>query len=117
MVKLAVVMPNNRKVHVQSIAKSWGRERLAEDIVNLKNQIHEASDREQKLQVCKRRLEAEVQALQSNLNKAEEILHKKTCTSSPNKYGTFLKSRLRMLMYMLVFKPKEANTEGCNPGC
>ncbi|GMH38321.1 hypothetical protein BSKO_06205 [Bryopsis sp. KO-2023] len=80
------ILPHNsRKVHIQSIAKSRPRERLAEDLISLKEQLRQAQDREQKLQVGKRRVEGELHAVRCNLNKAEEILRQRSRGSSPNK--------------------------------
>lgn len=86
----------SRRIHVQSIAKSRGREQLAEEVVSLKEQLQQAQDREQKLQVSKRRADSEIQSLRSNLSKAEDILRNRSHSSSPNRLVPLFSAKQRL---------------------
>ena len=66
-----------KKVHVQSLARNKRPEALAEDVVNLKQELNRAKDEAKLALTEKRRLEAEVVKLKQSLLKSEELMNNK----------------------------------------
>lgn len=66
-----------KKVHVQSLARNKHPEALAEDVVNLKQELNRAKDEAKLALTEKRRLEAEVVKLKQSLLKSEELMNNK----------------------------------------
>jgi hypothetical protein len=64
-------------VHVQSLARNKRPEALAEDVVNLKQELNRAKDEAKLALTEKRRLEAELVKAKQSLLKSEELMNNK----------------------------------------
>lgn len=67
----------SKKVHVQSLARNKRPEALAEDVVNLKQELSRAKDEAKLALTEKRRLEAELVKAKQSLLKSEELMNNK----------------------------------------
>ena len=70
----------SKKVHVQSLARNKRPEALAEDVVNLKQELNRAKDEAKLALTEKRRLEAELVKAKQSLLKSEELMNNKERT-------------------------------------
>lgn len=72
-----------KRIHVQSLAASKGREQLAEDVVALREQLTRAKDEARLAKVEARKTEAELSRTRQGLMRSEELLNNKERVMSP----------------------------------
>ncbi|GAX76769.1 hypothetical protein CEUSTIGMA_g4216.t1, partial [Chlamydomonas eustigma] len=75
-----------KKVHVQALARNKSPEELANEVVQLKEQLYRLQEQQRISTTERRRLEAQMMQLRGNVQKAEELLNERErASTSPSK--------------------------------